>query len=880
MSQKADASCDDRDGHYIVVPGREFTPRFKIRRLLGQGTFGKVMECDDNAAGRLVAIKVIRAVPKYRDAAKIEIRVLQTLQRNDPSNVYQCMHVNETFDHRNHVCMVFDLLGPSVFDFLKENEFRPFSLHHVQLFAEQLLRSVAFLHSLNLVHTDLKPENILLESGEYDVVPFGSSQTIKTRMLRSTKIRLIDFGSATFNNEYHSQVVSTRHYRAPEIILNLGWSFPCDMWSIGCIILELLTGEALFQTHDNNEHLAMMEVVVGRAPMHIVRAVSQDLRAKFLRSDGSARYPVAEQPRQSQRGLRAMRPLSQLVNPATNPIYANLHDLLFRLLQYDPSARISAKEACEHPFFRYRVGPNGRLVPRPSPTPQQAQTPIHAQPPRQPEPLSTNVDLVSSPSDVSSHRSLRPSYPSAAPPQHPPPAAMVPPLNAYAYSNAGPSARAPLRVGDYSLASGGASGLSQQQPQAPPQALPALKAAIPGNFYREPPHPPNVMTPHSPYGKQEFAALPAAYYHYPSQHSRPHNDSSYAWQHANGAPAHAPYASGAVQSAVHAGYETASAPQPQSQPQSQPQPQQAGAGAGGGKRKAGADSGYFPDMTVPGEYGFPEEGVQLSPIAGGHTPRDSVLHSSQGLRGGYAPPAAPLAPAPQPPAATAPAGYGAGKGSYNLPPIATHTFRQPPLSLPLQHPYYQSRSHPYGYAAAGGVGSGMAPRLMPLDSNTTPTLTTGTTETATPTPGSTSAHLRSSLGMEGSGAAAIGVHKGAGRSLPALAGNTTPGNVTAISGDFARTSLAEPGAAHYHHPGGSLRGQPLPQAAHKFQLPSASPMLQQVPTRSSYYHHAHLPPAQTLLQPQPHPSALGYVHANHPHYHQFAPHPSANNTSY
>ncbi|KAJ2298237.1 serine threonine protein kinase CMGC group, partial [Coemansia sp. RSA 2706] len=262
--QKGEASCDDRDGHYIVVPGREFTPRFKIRRLLGQGTFGKVMECEDSASGRLVAIKVIRAVPKYRDAAKIEIRVLQTLQRHDPDNVYRCMHVNETFDHRNHVCMVFDLLGPSVFDFLKENEFRPFSLHHVQLFAEQLLRSVAFLHSLTLVHTDLKPENILLESGDYDVVPFGSSQTVKTRMLKSTDIRLIDFGSATFNSEYHSQVVSTRHYRAPEIILNLGWSFPCDMWSIGCIILELLTGEALFQTHDNNEHLAMMEVVVGR----------------------------------------------------------------------------------------------------------------------------------------------------------------------------------------------------------------------------------------------------------------------------------------------------------------------------------------------------------------------------------------------------------------------------------------------------------------------------------------------------------------------------------------------------------------------------------------------------------------------------------------
>ncbi|KAJ2227977.1 serine threonine protein kinase CMGC group [Coemansia sp. RSA 485] len=491
LQQKAEPSCDDRDGHYIVVPGRDFTPRFKIRRLLGQGTFGKVMECEDAVSNRLVAIKVIRAVPKYRDAAKTEIRVLQTLQRNDSKNMYQCMHVNETFDHRNHVCMVFDLLGPSVFDFLKENEFRPFSLHHVQLFAEQLLRSVAFLHSLNLVHTDLKPENILLESGEYDLVPFGSNHNVKTRMLKSTKIRLIDFGSATFNNEYHSQVVSTRHYRAPEIILNLGWSFPCDMWSIGCIILELLTGEALFQTHDNNEHLAMMEIVVGKAPAHIVRAVSQDLRTKFFRSDLSARYPSPDQPRQSQKGLRAMRSLSQLVNPATNPIYANLHDLLFRLLQYDPWARITAKEACEHPFFRYRVGPDGRLINRPppavahhshhnisgnlmAPASDMAPSPISASATTatssslQHQNQNQNQNQHQHQHHYPQHRPALPNISSGgAMPQYPASVAVSSTTNAYVYgSNAAPvSSRAPLHMSDYSIAasSGGSSTYQQQQ---------------------------------------------------------------------------------------------------------------------------------------------------------------------------------------------------------------------------------------------------------------------------------------------------------------------------------------------------------------------------------------------------------------------------------
>lgn len=94
----------------------------------------------------------------------------------------------------------------------------------------------------------------------------------KSRILTNTDIRLIDFGSATFEQDYHSSVVSTRHYRAPEIILGMGWSYPCDIWSIGCILVEFLTGDALFQTHDNLEHLAMMVVVLGKIPAKLIKA--------------------------------------------------------------------------------------------------------------------------------------------------------------------------------------------------------------------------------------------------------------------------------------------------------------------------------------------------------------------------------------------------------------------------------------------------------------------------------------------------------------------------------------------------------------------------------------------------------------------------------
>ncbi len=145
------------------------------------------------------------------------------------------------------------------------------------------------LHDLNLIHTDLKPENILLVGSSYQTFTYNrnipsSSTTVQRiarqrRVLLDTEIRLIDFGSATFDDEYHSSVVSTRHYRAPEIILNLGWSYPCDIWSIGCILVEFFTGDALFQTHDNLEHLAMMESVCGaKIEARIVRQVQNSAR--------------------------------------------------------------------------------------------------------------------------------------------------------------------------------------------------------------------------------------------------------------------------------------------------------------------------------------------------------------------------------------------------------------------------------------------------------------------------------------------------------------------------------------------------------------------------------------------------------------------------
>ncbi|TFK27188.1 CMGC/CLK protein kinase [Coprinopsis marcescibilis] len=354
-TSKGPAPCDDKEGHYIIVPDDMIFSRYRTVRLLGQGTFGKVVEAVDTVTNNKVAIKIIRAVPKYRDASKIEIRVLQKLKERDPLNRNKCIHLLHWFDHRNHICLVSELLGMCVYDFLKENDFAPFPRHHIQDFARQLFGSVAFLHDLRLIHTDLKPENILLVNNDSRLInvpiPGKRNGATKTKkILNSTEIRLIDFGSATFETEYHSTVVCTRHYRAPEIILGLGWSFPCDAYSLGCILVEFYTGIALYQTHDNLEHLAMMEVVMGKMPERFARNGARS-KPEFFKDGSKLDWPKAKSTRQSKKDVKATRPLAEVIPPHDN-INRQFLDLVQRLLAFDPAQRITVRNALEHEYFK------------------------------------------------------------------------------------------------------------------------------------------------------------------------------------------------------------------------------------------------------------------------------------------------------------------------------------------------------------------------------------------------------------------------------------------------------------------------------------------------------------------------------------------------
>lgn len=410
-SSDEESPCDDNDGYYIIRRGSNFANgRFRIRKLLGQGTFGKVVKAYDKKSHTVVAIKIIKSISKYRSAARIELRVLAMLKKHDPQNIYQCIHLRDCFDYRGHICIVTDMLGQSLFDFMENNRCLPFPGSHIQAFAKQILRSVAFMHDLNLIHTDLKPENILLQDDSFVRrqfhPPLAGSKPISRKVLRDPKIFTIDFGAAIFDDESHARVVSTRHYRAPEIIMDTGWSFPCDLWSIGCILVELATGDTLFKTHNNVQHLAMMERVVGEPiDLGLVRDCiynfyttdgqrrgyhSHDdecIADAFSKSTGRLKFPTVSTSKKTMNEVDQLSHLEDIIGESVGFRFSRrlsltdslkhfgisrgkqqeysfwywFVDLVRKMLMFDPERRITAVEALDHEWFDYGILDDGLL---------------------------------------------------------------------------------------------------------------------------------------------------------------------------------------------------------------------------------------------------------------------------------------------------------------------------------------------------------------------------------------------------------------------------------------------------------------------------------------------------------------------------------------
>ncbi|KAM5474359.1 dual specificity protein kinase yak1 [Microsporum audouinii] len=248
---------DNDDSDYILyvndILGSEeanHKNRYLILDVLGQGTFGQVVKCQNLKTQEVIAVKVIKNRTAYFNQSMMEVSVLDLISSKlDKNDDHHLLRLKDTFIHRQHLCLVFELLSVNLYELIKQNQFRGLSTTLVRVFAQQLLNGLALLNKARLIHCDLKPENILLKN------------------LESPIIKIIDFGSACDERQTVYTYIQSRFYRSPEVLLGLPYSSAIDMWSLGCIVVELFLGLPLFPGSSEYNQISRITEMLGLPPV-------------------------------------------------------------------------------------------------------------------------------------------------------------------------------------------------------------------------------------------------------------------------------------------------------------------------------------------------------------------------------------------------------------------------------------------------------------------------------------------------------------------------------------------------------------------------------------------------------------------------------------
>lgn len=223
----------------------------------------------------IVAVKVIKNKPAYLKQSMMEVSILDHLNNVvDKGDEHNLLRLKDRFMHKNHLCLVFELLSSNLYELVKRNNFRGLSTNLVRVFAQQLLDSLKVLKDAKLIHCDLKPENILLRS------------------LDSPVIKVIDFGSACHELQTVYTYIQSRFYRSPEVLLGLPYTTSIDMWSLGCIVAELFLGLPIFPGTSEYNQLSRIIDTLGNPPNWMVEMgkTSAQFMEKYVDEYGRKQY--------------------------------------------------------------------------------------------------------------------------------------------------------------------------------------------------------------------------------------------------------------------------------------------------------------------------------------------------------------------------------------------------------------------------------------------------------------------------------------------------------------------------------------------------------------------------------------------------------------
>lgn len=347
-------------GYDVIIPtqllgetsfyqlGEMLGERHMIVGCRGEGFFSQVLKCKDIQTNEFVALKLYRKENLNR--AEKEIQIIQKL-RGMGSIDRNLITMFGSFQHGNHVCLIFELMDMNLQEYLEAKRKKygnMVTITEVIDYSFQIICALSHLETSNIIHADIKPDNMLI--------------TIKDD--NQLVIKIADFGSAMEVQEAEwSPALCHRYYRAPEIVLEMKYDQSIDVFSLGCSLYEIATGIPLFCSKDPHHHLKLLTELRGKFPENFLSR-SPEKQKKVYYDDANTLLEKIEvapgefvfQPATLSPKHRDVQYEILKTNPHTTEVekghIVELVQLIMDCTEIDPERRIRASSCLANKLFR------------------------------------------------------------------------------------------------------------------------------------------------------------------------------------------------------------------------------------------------------------------------------------------------------------------------------------------------------------------------------------------------------------------------------------------------------------------------------------------------------------------------------------------------